>query len=185
MDDKQIVDLYWQRSEQAIQETDTKYGGYCYSIAYNVLANREDAQECVSDTYLAAWNALPPHRPAILTAFLGKLTRRISIDRWRSLTAYKRGGGQIPLTLEELGDCASHTPTVESAVITKEMAAAFQRYLDALPREERLIFLRRYFFFDPVAKIGETFGFTESKVTSILHRTRKKLRQQLTKEGYL
>ncbi len=185
MDDKSIVDLYWKRSERAIQETETKYGGYCYAIAYNVLANNEDAQECVSDTYLAAWNALPPHRPAILTAFLGKLTRRISIDRWRSLTACKRGGGQIALALDELGDCASNAPSAEAAVISREMTEAFNRYLDALPQEERLVFLRRYFFFDPVAKIAENFGFSESKVTSILHRTRKKLRQQLSKEGYL
>ncbi len=185
MDDKQIVDLYWQRSEAAIQETDAKYGGYCYQISYNVLANREDAQECVSDTYLAAWNALPPHRPAILSGFLGKLARRIAIDRWRSLTAYKRGGGQIALALEELGDCASNTPTAEAAVISRELKASLARYLEGLPRQERMIFLRRYFFLDPVAKIAETFGFSESKVTSILHRTRKKLRQQLTKEGYL
>ncbi len=185
MDDKSIVDLYWKRSEQAIAETHRKYGGYCFCIAHNVLANNEDAQECVNDTYLATWNALPPHRPAILTAFLGKLTRRISIDRWRSLTAYKRGGGQVAVALEELGECASSAPSAEAAVISREMGEAFNRYLDTLPREERLIFLRRYFFFDPVAKIAKEFGFTESKVTSILHRTRKKLRQQLSKEGYL
>lgn len=102
MEDAQIVELYFARSEQAIVETDTKYGGYCYSIAYNILCSPEDAEESVSDTYLAAWRAMPPRRPSILATFLGKITRHLSIDRWRSRSAYKRGGGEMPLALEEL-----------------------------------------------------------------------------------
>ncbi len=185
MDDKMIVDLYWKRSEQAITETDAKYGRFCYSLAYNVLANQEDAEESVNDTYLATWNALPPHRPSVLMSFLAKLTRRISITRWYSLSAKKRGGGQVQLALEELGECESGAPDVEQTVIGKETYAALNRFLEALPETERMVFMRRYFLLDPVAQIAKSFGFTESKVTSMLHRTRAKLRKHFTEEGYL
>lgn len=185
MDDKSIVDLFWKRSERAIAETDSKYGRFCYSISFNVLANREDAEESVNDTYLAAWNALPPHRPSFLMAFLGKLTRRISINRWYALSARKRGGGQVPLVLEELAECESGGPSVEDIAIGKEAYAALNRFLEALPETERKVFVRRYFLLDPVAQIAESFHFTEAKVTSMLHRTRMKLRRVLTEEGYL
>ena len=117
MDDLQIIDLYWKRSESAIQETDRKYGKFCYGLAMNVLNNREDVEESVSDTYLATWNALPPNRPTYLMAFLGKLTRRISIDRWRGLSAQKRGGEQTELCLEELAEYASSDPSIEDAAV--------------------------------------------------------------------
>ena len=185
MDDQKIVDLYWQRSEKAIEETDSKYGGYCFSIAYNVLANSEDAEESVSDTYMAAWNKLPPHRPSILAAFLGKITRNISISRWRSRSAYKRGGGEIVLALEELEECVTDSHNVEADYIRKEAAAAFNRFLDTLPDTERRIFLRRYWCLDPIADIAANFGFSQSKVTSILYRTRARLRVQLEKEGFV
>ncbi len=185
MDDKTIVDLYWQRSERAITETDAKYGKLCHSIAYNVLANKEDAEESVNDTYLAVWNALPPHRPSYLMAFLSKLARRISITRWYSLTAYKRGGGQVQLALEELAECESGTPSVEDIAIGKEAYAALNRFLEKLPETERKVFMRRYFLLDPVAEIAESFHFSQAKVTSMLHRTRLKLRKALTEEGYL
>lgn len=185
MDDKNIVDLYWQRSEKAIVETDTKYGAYCFSIAYNVLANNEDAEESVSDTYMAAWNKLPPHRPSILATFLGKITRNISISRWRSRSAYKRGGGEIVLALEELDECVADKQNVESNYIKKEAVAAFNRFLDTLPETERRIFLRRYWCLDPIADIAANFGFSQSKVTSMLHRTRAKLRSRFEKEGFV
>lgn len=185
MDDLQIIDLYWKRSESAITETDTKYGRFCYGLAMNVLANREDAQECVNDTYFATWNALPPNRPTYFMAFLGKLSRRIAIDRWRGLSARKRGGGQTELCLDELAECASTAPGIEEAAVSKEACAALNRFLDQLPREERTIFVRRYFLMDPVGDISRSFGYTEDKVRSMLHRTRKKMRAQLTKEGYL
>ncbi len=185
MDDKLIVDLYWNRSEQAISETDRKYGRFCYRIAYNVLANREDAEESVNDTYLAVWNALPPHRPSVLTAFLGKLTRRISINRWYSLTAYKRGGNQVKLVLDELAECESGSPSPEEVTIGKEACALLNRFLDTLPETQRKVFIRRYFLLDPVADIAQSFQFSEAKITSMLHRTRKKLKQQFEKEGYL
>lgn len=185
MDDKQIVDLYWKRSESAISETAAKYGGYCYSIAYNVLSNTEDAEESVNDTYLAAWNRLPPHRPAVLSTFLGKITRYISISRWRSRAAYKRGGGEMVMALEELGECVADTLDVETSYAHKETVKAFNRFLDSLPETDRNIFLRRYWCLDSIADIARSFGFSQSKVASMLHRTRQKLRRNLEKEGLL
>ena len=185
MDDQSIVALFWERSEQAIAETDRKYGAYCYSIAYHALANNEDAEESVSDTYMAAWNQLPPHRPSILATFLGKITRRISINRWKAKNTAKRGGGQITLTLEELDSCVDGTQDLEASSDARELSACLNRFLDSLPKAERDIFLRRYWFFDPIAAIAESYGFTQSKVTSMLHRMRGKLRKQLEKEGFV
>ncbi|MDO5400918.1 MAG: sigma-70 family RNA polymerase sigma factor [Eubacteriales bacterium] len=182
MDDSQIVELYWQRSEQAISETEEKYGGYCYSVAYNVLSSREDAQECVNDTYLAAWDNLPPHRPACLGSFLGKLTRRISISRWRRSSSQKRGGGQVLLALEELDGCVADPRDVEGTFQLKQTVRCLNRFLAALPKTERDVFLRRYFLLDGVKDIAESFGFTESKVKSMLLRTRTRLRTALEKE---
>ena len=185
MDDKAILDLYWARSEKAISETSAKYGGYCYAIAYNILSNREDSEESVNDTYLAAWNTMPPKRPAMLSAFLGKLTRYISLDRWKQRSALKRGGGEVPLCLEELEDCISGASSIENEVIRKQTLACINRFLDKLPKTERNVFLRRYWYLDPVAEIAVQFGFTESKTASMLRRTRIKLNQHLTKEGLL
>ncbi len=185
MDDKLIIDLYWNRSESAISETDVKYGRLCYSIAHNVLDNKEDSEESVSDTYMAAWNAMPSHRPGNLRAFLAKLARRISIKRWRANIAEKRGGGQVALVLDELNDCASTKPDVEETAMSRETYAALNRFLDTLPDVERNVFMRRYFLLDSAADIGANFGFTESKVNSMLYRTRVKLKDHLTKEGYL
>ena len=185
MDDQSIVALFWERSEQAIAETDRKYGAYCYSIAYHALANNEDAEESVSDTYMAAWNQLPPHRPSILATFLGKITRRISINRWKAKNTAKRGGGQITLALEELDSCVDGTQDLEASSDARELSACLNRFLDSLPKAERDIFLRRYWFFDPIAAIAESYGFTQSKVTSMLHRMRGKLRKQLEKEGFV
>lgn len=185
MDDKSIVDLYWQRSENAISETQAKYGGYCYSIAYNVLASNEDAEESVNDTYLAAWNQLPPHRPSVLATFLGRITRNISISKWRTRSAHKRGGGEIVLALEELGECVAGRQNIESAYIRKEAVAAFNDFLDALSPVERNVFLRRYWFLDSIADIAKSFGFTQGKVKSMLHRTRTKLRSQFAQEDFV
>jgi len=183
MDDKAILDLYWQRSENAISETSAKYGAYCYSIAYNILSSREDAEESVNDTYLAAWNAIPPKRPALLSAFLGKMTRYISLDRWKQRARLKRGGGQLPLCLEELEDCLSGSEDPEDRLLRQEAIGCINTFLDRLPETERSVFLCRYWYFDTVAQIAERFGFSESKVASMLHRTRGKLARHLTKEG--
>lgn len=185
MDDEKIVELYWSRSESAISETAAKYGNYCYSIAYNILINNEDAEESVSDTYLAAWEAMPPRRPSILATFLGKITRNLSIDRWRSRNRYKRGGGEIILALEELEDCAADGETVEKAYERKQLALVFNRFLEELPETERRIFLCRYWYMDSICDIANYFSFSNSKVTSMLHRSRGKLRAVLKKEGLL
>lgn len=184
MEDQKIIDLYWQRSEQAIAETDSKYGGYCYCIAYNILTNREDSEESISDTYLAAWRAMPPKRPGVLSAFLGKITRHLAIDRWRRRTADKRGGGEVVLALDELENCVSGDGSAEDVVSRKELIVAVNRFLDQLPEMERQVFLCRYWYVDPVRDIADTFGFSEAKVHSMLHRTREKLRRSLRKEGY-
>ncbi|MDO5400384.1 MAG: sigma-70 family RNA polymerase sigma factor [Eubacteriales bacterium] len=185
MDDTGILDLYFNRSESAITETASKYGGYCYAIAYNILTNNEDAEETVSDTYLAAWNAIPPQRPAILAAFLGRITRHISIDRWRRDHAAKRAGSQFALALEELGDCADGRPGIEEAYTRKEQCRCMNRLLDSLPETERSIFLCRYWYLDPISDIAARFGFTDTKVASMLKRTRQKLRMEFAKEGLL
>jgi len=185
MEDEKIVALYWDRSETAISETDRKYGKYCYSIAYNILTNNEDAEESVSDTFLAAWNTIPPKRPSVLAAFLGKLTRHISIDRWRMRNRQKRGGGEIVLALEELKECIPDSHTVEAVLEQKRLAAVFNEFLNHLPETERRVFLCRYWYLDPISRIADRCGFSESKVTSMLHRTRKKLRITLEKEELL
>ena len=184
MEDERIIDLYWQRSENAITETEAKYGKYLCAIAYQVLSNAEDAEECVSDTYSGAWEAMPPHRPAVLSTFLGKITRRISIDRWRKRSAEKRGGGEVSIVLEELEDCVSGSGSAEEETERRELLKKLGEFLAALPLTERRVFLRRYWYLDSVAAIAQQFGFSESKVTSMLHRTRRKLRAQLEKEGY-
>ena len=183
--DERIVELYWQRSESAIHETSDKYGDYCHYIAYNILYNREDAEESVNDTWLDAWNNMPPHKPSILSTFLGKITRRISIDRWRKKHAGKRGGGEMDLVLNELEDCVSDPTDVEMVIEHQEMARLIREFLDGLGATERRIFLRRYWYMDSVSAIAQEFDFTESKTASMLHRTRGKLRNKLESEGYL
>lgn len=185
MDDKAILDLYWSRSERAISETDTKYGAYCFCIANNILNNREDSEESVSDTWLAAWNSMPPKRPAMLSAFLGKITRYISLDHWKKRSRLKRGGDQVTLCLEELGDCVSGRESTEDTMIRKETLAAVNRFLSTLSETERKVFLCRYWYLDSVQDIAERFGFSPNRTTVMLRRTRQKLNACLAKEGLL
>ena len=183
MDDTKIIDLYWARSESALSETASKYGAYCYSISYHILSNREDSEESVNDTYLAAWNAMPPDRPSFLGAFLGKITRYISLDRWKHRSRQKRGGGEVVLCLEELKDCVSGWESVEDAVLQKELLSGVTRFLDRLPPNERKVFLCRSWYLDSVQQISQRFGFSQSKTASMLHRIRKKLNRYLEQEG--
>lgn len=183
MDDKGIIDLYWARSEKAISETAVKYGAYCYTTAHNILSSREDAEESVNDTYLAAWNTMPPRRPSLLSAFLGKMTRYISLDKWKQRSRLKRGGGEVALCLEELEGCVSGGGSLEDELIRKETLKRVNLFLDGLPETERKVFLCRYWYADPVADIAARFGFSQSKITSMLHRTREKLNRHLAKEG--
>lgn len=184
MEDQGIVALFFERSEQAIVETDKKYGGYCYSIAYNILSSREDSEESVNDTYLTAWNTIPPRKPNLLNAFLGKITRHISIDRWRKRSAQKRGGKEMILALDELDECVG-SQGLEAEISRRELARSLNDFLAALPETERNVFLSRYWYLDSIEAITKITGFSQSKVTSMLHRTRGKLRKRLSEEGYV
>lgn len=185
MDDKSIIELYWARSEKAIAETDAKYGRYCYSIAYNILAVNEDAEECVSDTYLRAWQAMPPQYPDILSAFLGKITRRLSLNKFREKRSAKRGGGEVALALDELAECVPAPGDAQTELDRRELERAINVFLSSLSKDERDIFVLRYWFVAPVALLAEKFGFTESKVKSMLHRLRGRLHSHLRKEGLI
>lgn len=185
MEDKVIVDLYWQRDETAIDHTANKYGNYLAKIAYNILYDREDSSESVNDTYLAAWNSIPPHRPNILSTYLGKLTRRISIDRFRAKTSQKRCAGEYALSLDELRNTLSAGNTTEDTVEAALLAESMEKFLRELSPETRHVFLGRYYFLDSVKEIAAYCRISESKVKVLLHRTRQRLRDHLEKEGFL
>ena len=184
MEDSQIVSLYWERNETAIQHTDKKYGRYLGKIAFQILNDKSDSEESVNDTYLAAWDSIPPQRPNVLSTYLGKLTRRISIDRWRKLSADKRGGGCVPLALDELSECVPGNTDPAAEVEAKELAKPVGLFLETLSGTERSIFLKRYFELMKIQQIAESYGMSVSKVKSMLHRIRLKLRDHLQKEGY-
>ena len=185
MNYSQIVNMYWERNEKAVEETQKKYGSFCYSVAYSILCNEEDAKESVNDTYLDAWNSIPPHKPSVLSAFLGKITRRISIDKWRNKNAVRRGGGQITDTLDELAECIPDSNGVEKQLEEKALNETINSFIKSLPEEEQKIFICRYWYLDSIKSISEQFGFSQSKVTSMLFRTREKLRKILMEEGFI
>lgn len=175
MDDKSIVDLYWQRSENAIHETEARYGSYCRIIAYNVLADSEDAEECVNDTWLRAWNSMPSNRPTLLAPYLGKITRHLSISRLRKKNSLKRGSGAESLAFEELRDCLDSGDSVEAEIESKELTRFIRDFLAALEKETRYIFIARYWYMASIEEIADKFGFTQSKVKMTLLRTRNQL----------
>ncbi len=154
MEDQQIVQLYWDRDEKAIAATSEKYGNYCTSIARNILDNNEDVKECVNDTYLKAWNAMPPHRPNILSAFLGKITRNLSINRYKHNVASKRGGGEFSVALDELEECVSGYSNVEQEMEHQELVKAINGFLGKLSSKKRSIFVCRYLYFDSFSDIA-------------------------------
>lgn len=183
MEDRQIIELYWQRNEDAIMQSNIKYGVYCRAVAGQILFATEDVDECISDTWLAAWNAMPPQRPAVLRTFLGRLSRNLAINRQMKNAAQKRGGGEVVLALEELKECAVPDETV-LAVETAELGRAIDRFLRTLPEKDCNLFLRRYWYLDSVDAVAERCGMRPSAVKVRLHRTREKLRSYLLKEGY-
>ena len=183
MEDQALIELYWNRNEDAIAQTPQKYGVRCRGIAFRILEIQEDAEECVNDTYLQAWNNIPPQRPAVFRAWLGKIARNLALTRYRKLHAEKRGGGQTALALEELQECVSGSQSIETEEERKEIAAVINRFLASLPVSQRNVFLRRYWHVTPIAEIAKTYGMTEGQVTSMLHRSRKKLRKMLEQEG--
>lgn len=184
MEDEQIVTLYWDRDETAIQETQTKYDRYLTKIACNILADMEDSRESVNDTYLAAWNSIPPQRPSVLSAYLAKLTRRISIDRFRYRTRDKRRDSQYALSLSELDDCVSGGNTTEEIINVKLLADTIGIYLRLQSEEARNAFIGRYYFLDSLKEVAAYCGMSESKCKSLLSRTRVGLKEYLEKEGF-
>lgn len=183
MEDQEIVALFWNRSERAFEETEKKYGRYCRTIAGNILTDPEDIQECINDGYFGVWKSIPPSRPEVFKTFLGKIIRRTALKRWRDQTREKRGGGQIPLALEELKDCIAGKMTVEDHVLSAELTEIINEFLESLPVVERQLFLRRYWYLDSVETLSRNFAFSQAKVKSMLYRTRKKLRNRLIQEG--
>lgn len=184
MEDEKIVSLYWDRNEAAIRETEEKYDRYLTKIAYNILSSHEDSRESVNDTYLAAWNSMPPHKPSVLSTYLAKLTRRISIDIFRGRNRQKRQGSEYALSLSELGDCVSGGNTTEEIVNVRLLADAIGLYLRTLPEDARNLFIGRYYFLDSLREAAAYCGMTESKAKTVLYRTRLGLKEYLEKEGF-
>jgi len=184
MDDHDIIQLYWDRDDRAIRATSEKYGRYCRTIARNILNSDEDAEECVNDTYWNAWNAMPTHWPEQLAAFLGKITRNLSFNRYRHDRAEKRGGGEITLVLDELADCVSDTDSVEQTIDRRELGKAIDSFVKGLSPKKRDLFVRRYWYADPVSKIAADYGMLQGSVSKILERTRKQLKAYLTERGF-
>ena len=185
MEDSRIIELYWRKDADAISETARKYGAYCFTIAENILHNAEDSEECVNDTWLRAWNAMPPQRPDVLRMFLARITRNLSFDRFHARNAEKRGGGEAALVLDELAECLAGGTDAEAVYENKELGRCIRRFVRDLPAREGNVFVRRYFFTEPAAAIAGRYGLTENNVMVILSRTRKKLKLALMKEGYL
>lgn len=183
MNDSEILDLYWNRSENAITATAEKYGNYCHTISYNILHNDEDAKECVNDTWLGAWKSIPPKRPQRLSTFLGKITRNLSLNRFKQYTTQKRGLGQTELVLSELSECVPSAGSVEQSVEEMILVQSIEQFLYALPRQKRNIFIRRYWYLHPIKDIAAVYDMSESKLTSLLFRMRKELQTHLEKEG--
>lgn len=184
MDDHGIIQLYWDRNDQAIQATSEKYGHYCKAIAKNILNNEEDAEECVNDTYLNAWNAMPAHWPEQLAAFLGKITRNLSFNRYKRNRAEKRGGGEMALVLDELADCISDADDVEQMLDRRELVKAVNSFVRSLSAGKRNIFVRRYWYADSVSGIANDYGMPQGTVSKTLERTRKQLKAYLAERGF-
>ncbi len=184
MDDNDIIRLYWDRNDQAISATSEKYGYYCKAIARNILNSEEDAEECVNDTYLNAWNSMPTHWPEQLTTFLGKITRNLSFNKYKHDRTEKRGGGEITLVLDELTDCVSDIENVEQIVDCQELIKAVNSFVRSLSVSKRNIFVRRYWYADSVAEIANDNCMLQGTVSKILERTRKQLKVYLTERGF-
>lgn len=184
MGDNDIIQLYWDRDDKAIKLTSEKYGHYCKAIAKNILGSEEDAEECINDTYLKAWNSMPMFWPKQLATFLGKITRNLSFNRYKHNHAEKRGGSEITLVLDELAECVSGTEDVENAVDCKELISNINLFIQKLSPEKRNIFVRRYWYADSVSEIAKAYGMMPANVSKILERTRKQLKTYLTERGF-
>ncbi len=182
MEDDQIIELFFQRNQQGIAETQRKYGNYLQTITYRVLGSNEDAEECVNDALHQVWNRIPPERPSVFRMFLAKFARNCAINRYKALHAAKRGGGEAALALEELGECIAGNSDPEQSVLSEELSGSIHGFVRALPAKEGDIFLRRYFFTETVQEIAKKYGISPNNVSVVLNRVRKKLREHLMKE---
>jgi RNA polymerase sigma-70 factor (ECF subfamily) len=184
MEDNEIIDLFWQRDETAISTVAVKYSRYCHSISYNILRSKEDADECVNDTYLRAWNAIPPTRPNKLSVFLGTITRRLSLSRYSKIRAEKRGFGEVEIALAELEEILADTSSgYDSQMDSEIIVAALNSFLASLPSMQRNVFVRRYWHLRSIAEVAGDYGLSIQNVKQILFRLRKKLKINLEKEG--
>ncbi len=184
MKDELILELFWKRDEVAIQKTQEKYEDYLIKVAYNILADIEDSKEAVNDTYLAAWNSIPPNHPSVLSTYLRKMTRQLSIDILRKKCAIKRYASEYTLSLDEIKDSFADGSTPEQELDAKLLSDAINRFLRKLPKEKRNVFVGRYHFFDSASRIAEYCGITEAKVKTMLFRTRQELKEYLRSEGF-
>lgn len=183
MNDNEIIELYFARAENAISETDKKYGAYCRGITYNILGSREDSEECVNDTYMKAWNSIPPQRPRKLGSFLSTLARNAALNMKRGLAALKRGGGNADTAYDELAECVADTHTVEQEFDDKELVRVLNAFLSKLGGEKQKMFMKRYYRFMSISEIAAEMGISENSVKITLHRIREKLKKELEKEG--
>lgn len=183
MTDNEIIELYWNRNEAAITATADTYGNYCYSIAYNILYNNEDAEECVNDTWMNAWKSIPPNRPNRLSTYLGRITRNLSLNRYKLLTTQKRGKGQVALALSELEECVPSQTDLDQITDEMVLISSIEAFLFAQPQTERNIFVGRYWYLYSIRDLARAYRMSESKVASLLYRMRMKLKLHLEKEG--
>lgn len=183
MEDSEIVDLYWSRNENAVFESNKKYGKYCYTIASNILIDHEDAEECVNDTWFNAWKSMPPNRPDVLKHYFGKLTRWLSLNRLRDNGRIKRGSGELALALNELEDTLDSNANIEHEIELKELSEHITSFLGSIGEIKREVFLARYWYMASIPEICRSFGFSESKVKNMLMRTRNELAKKLKEDG--
>ena len=185
MDDASIVKLFWDRSEQALTAIAQQYGRFCTSIAKNILGSDEDAEECVNDAYLAVWNSIPPKKPPVLAPYVGRITRNLAVNRYKKNRADKRGGGEMPLVLDELSEVIAGTESADSELLRNEMLSAVSAFVAELPPEKRKIFLCRYWYADSIKDIAHRLNMTENNVSVTLNRLKKQLRDKLSEGGLL
>lgn len=185
MQDKEIISLFFSRDQKALSEVSHKYGAYCYSLAFNIVSQHEDAEECVNDTWLGAWNSIPPKKPDILKYFLAKITRGKAIDRLKKYHAQKRGADEVAVVLEELSDCIEGGSNPEHVILIGELSEIINVFLATIPIRDRQLFVRRYFYTESINNIASKAGMSNNNVSVSLHRTRAKLKDHLKREGYL
>lgn len=184
MSDDKIVELYWQREEKAIEYTDAKYGRYLYTIAYNIVHNRPDCEECLNDTYLGTWNSIPPTRPKAFQAFISKIMRNVAVRKFRRNNADKRIPSSMTVSLEEMDDCVAYNSSVDEEYAIRELTRILNKYLSELPERDATIFISRYYYSDSLEDLSKMLGVSERTVSRMLLKLRQDLKQLLDEEGY-